>query len=234
MTATPAVGAMALLLADARLPSGAHAHSGGVEQAIDLGMVTDLNSLVPFLRGRLLTAGRIGAHVAACACALAASDEACRVEPWRLLDDEVSARIVAPALRVTSRRQGRALLRTGMTILDGARLAIVAESATDGPHLAVAQGAVAHCGGLGSGDAALITAYGTVASAASAALRLLGLDPLSVAAALVQLAPEIDGITAEAAAAAQLGGRFLPSLAAPLSDLLGELHAARKERLFAS
>jgi urease accessory protein len=146
----------------------------------------------------------------------------------------VSARIVAPALRATSRRQGRALLRTGTTILDGARLAIVTESAPDGPHLAVAQGAVAQCGGLGPGDAALIAAYGTVAAAASAALRLLGLDPLSVAASLVQLAPEIDGITADASAAAPLGGRFIPSVAAPVSDLLGELHAARKERLFAS
>lgn len=225
---------MALLLADARLPSGAHAHSGGIEQAIDLGVVTDLDSLVPFLHGRLLTAGRLGAHAAACACALAASDEAARVKSWISLDDEVSARIVAPALRATSRRQGRALLRTGTTILDGGRLATVSESAPDGPHLAVAQGAMAQCGGLGPDDAALIAAYGTVASAASAALRLLGLDPLSVAAALVQLAPEIDGITADAAAAAQFGGRFIPSTAAPVSDLLGELHAARKERLFAS
>jgi urease accessory protein len=225
---------MALLLADARLPSGAHAHSGGIEQAIDVGVVTDLDSLVPFLHGRLLTAGRLGAHSAACACALAASARARGAEPWRSLDDEVSARIVAPALRATSRRQGRALLRTGMTIFNGAGLAIVTESAPAGPHLAVAQGAVAQCAGLSPGDAALIAAYGTVASAASAALRLLGLDPLSVARTLVQLAPEIDAITAEAAAAARLGGRFLPSVAAPLSDLLGELHAARKERLFAS
>jgi urease accessory protein len=229
-----AVGAMALLLADARLPSGSHAHSGGIEQAVDLEVVTDLDSLVPFLHGRLLTAGRLGAHVAACSCALAARDESWRAEPWKSLDDEVSARIVAPALRATSRRQGRALLRTGMTILEEVRLAIVNESAPDGPHLAVVQGAVAHYGGLGPDDAALIAAYGTIASAASAALRLLGLDPLSVAGALVRLAPEIDGITAEAGAAAHLEPRFLPSLSSPLSDLLGERHAARKERLFAS
>ena len=45
-----------LLLADGRLPSGAHAHSGGLEAAVAAGRVTDLDSLTGFLHGRLATA----------------------------------------------------------------------------------------------------------------------------------------------------------------------------------
>ena len=40
-----------LLLADSRLPSGAHAHSGGLAAAVTAGTVTDEDSLAAFLRG---------------------------------------------------------------------------------------------------------------------------------------------------------------------------------------
>jgi urease accessory protein len=225
---------MALLLADARLPSGAHAHSGGIEQAVDDEVVSDLPSLVPFLEGRLLTSGRLSAAVAALACALAGQVDADHVAPWSRLDAEVAARIIAPSLRATSRRQGRSLLTTGLRILDGPALRVVAMSAPDGPHLAVVQGVLAQAGGLTPADAALIAAYGTVATAASAALRLLGLDPVSVAGALAELTPCIDAITAEAAEMATADARMLPAPASPMTDLLGERHGARKERLFAS
>jgi urease accessory protein len=226
--------AMALLLADSRLPSGAHVHSGGVEQAVDDGVIRDLQSLEGFLYGRLTTSGRLSAHIAARSCVLAARPEAIEIARWLEVDDEVSARIVAPALRTTSRRQGHALLRTGRTVLHAPALAVVAQSAPEGPHLAIVQGAVTYHGGLGPHDAALIASYGTVASAASAALRLLGLDPVSVTSLLAQLTTAVDQITSEAATAANDGVTSLPAPASPLSDYLGERHAARKERLFAS
>jgi urease accessory protein len=225
---------MAFLLADARLPSGAHAHSGGVEQAVDDGVVTDLDSLAPFLLGRLHTSGRLGAAVAANACALAAGCEAGHVAVWTQLDAEVTARVVAPALRATSRRQGRSLLNTGQRMVDGIGLRSVSQSAPEGPHLAVVQGALAAACGLAPSEAAVIAAYGTVATAASAALRLLGLDPVSVAAALADLAEEIDRITAEATASASADVRSLPAPASPMTDYLAERHGARRERLFAS
>jgi urease accessory protein len=225
---------MTLLLADARLPSGAHAHSGGIEQAVDDGVVFDLDSLVPFLAGRLQTSGYLSAAVAAHACLVAGGPEARRVAMWTALDAEVSARIVSPSLRATSRRQGRSLLTTGQRIVDGDTLAIVAQSAPEGPHLAVVQGVLAQAGGLAPTNAALIAAYGTVATAASAALRLLGLDPVAVAAAQADLTEAIDRITAEATVAGNAPGRQLPAPATPLTDLLGERHGARKERLFAS
>ncbi|HEY0126130.1 MAG TPA: urease accessory protein, partial [Blastococcus sp.] len=62
---------------------------------------------------------------------------------------------------------------------------------------------------------------------ATAAQRLLAMDPLTVAAVTARLAPEIDAVAATAT-----GG--LPAATDPLLDLLAEVHAARTDRFFAS
>ncbi|MGA9693046.1 MAG: urease accessory protein UreF, partial [Pseudonocardiaceae bacterium] len=46
-----------LLLADSRLPTGGHAHSGGVEAAVERGLVRDESDLTLFLAGRLRGTG---------------------------------------------------------------------------------------------------------------------------------------------------------------------------------
>ena len=55
------------------------------------------------------------------------------------------------------------------------------------------------------------------------------MDPLTVAAVTARLAPDIDAV---AAAAPPADG--LPAATDPLLDLLAEVHAARKDRFFAS
>ena len=57
-----------LTLADSRLPAGGHAHSGGVEQAITAGLVSDPASVEAFLRRRLTTSGAVAAGLAVAAC----------------------------------------------------------------------------------------------------------------------------------------------------------------------
>src|SRR5205085_11157472 len=94
----------ALLLADGRFPSGGHARSGGVEEAVTSGRVTDLDSLRAFAAGRLATAGRVAAGLAALTCR--------GTWPVDVLDAEADARMASPALRAASRRQGRQLLRS--------------------------------------------------------------------------------------------------------------------------
>src|SRR5690349_4819497 len=93
-----------LTLADSRLPSGGHAHSGGIEQAITDGLVRDPATLDAFLRRRLRTAGAVAAGLAAAAC---------RSGDIAWLDAEADARTPSPALRAASRQQGRGLLRVG-------------------------------------------------------------------------------------------------------------------------
>ena len=48
-----------LLLADGRFPAGGHAHSAGIEAAVNDGRVTDVASLVAFAEGRLRTVGLV-------------------------------------------------------------------------------------------------------------------------------------------------------------------------------
>ena len=56
-----------LALADSRLPTGGHVHSGGVEAAVASGAVHDLASVRTFLARRVRTAGLVSAAVAAAA-----------------------------------------------------------------------------------------------------------------------------------------------------------------------
>lgn len=204
--------ALALLLADARFPSGGHAHSGGIEQACDEGLVTDLSSLADFLTGRLSTAGVLAAHAAALVCA--------RPAPWERVDRALDARMTSPAARRVSRQQGAQLLRAARALWP---------LPTSDAHHAVALGLMASAAGLAPADAASIAAYGAVTGPASAALRLLGLDPSGVAGVVVALTPECDAVAAQAA---RLG--HLTAASAPIGDWLAEAHAERKERLFAS
>ncbi|WP_281179281.1 urease accessory UreF family protein, partial [Actinomadura rubrobrunea] len=117
------IPAALLLLADARLPAGGHAHSGGLEPAVAAHAVTDLADLRDFLHGRLATTGLTGAALAAAACAYAAAyapdadippsgdGSAGGRRGWRGLDAEADARTPSPAQRRASRAQGRSLAR---------------------------------------------------------------------------------------------------------------------------
>lgn len=201
---------LALLYADGRFPSGGHAHSGGVEAAVEDGRITDVATLSAFLAGRLATAGRVAASLAAAACSGT-------WDPDRL-DAEASARIASPALRAASRQQGAALLRAA------------GKGATSGrcpAHLPVAMGLVAGAGGLSAVEAARWAAYDSLAGPASAAIRLLGLDPIATWGVVAGMAAEVDRVAGEAQ-----GG--LAACSAPLLDIAAERHASEGGRLFAS
>jgi urease accessory protein len=205
-----------LALADSRLPAGGHAHSGGVEQAIAAGVVTDPASLSTFLRRRLATAGAVAAGLAAAACGADAAVLA-------LLDAEADARTPSPALRAASRQQGRGLVRVGRRAWPSSAW----DSLPALPHHPIALGVAAAAGGLTARDAAQAAAYPSVSGAATAAQRLLAMDPLTVAAVTARLSPDIDAVAASATGT-------LPAVTDPLLDLLAEVHAARKDRFFAS
>jgi urease accessory protein len=203
-----------LVLADGRLPTGAHAHSGGLEAACADGRVHDLDTLAEFLRGRLATAGLVAAGFAAAA----ARDP----DRWPELEEELDARTPSPAQRRASRAQGRALMRAGRALW-------TVPARPDAPHHAVALGLVAAAAGLDPEHAGLAAAYGSVTGPASAAVKLLSLDPYRVHALLAGLA-DACAQTARHAGVAQR----LPAASAPLLDLGAEDHATWEVRLFAS
>ena len=103
-----------------------------------------------------------------------------------------------------------------------------------GPHHAVVLGAAAAAAGCGAGDAARIAAYQSVAGAASAAVRLLALDPMLATAVLARLTGDVDQIAERAAATADGPLEELPCPSAPALDLLAEAHVRAEVRLFES
>ncbi len=203
-----------LTLADSRLPTGGHTHSGGVEQAITDGLVRDPATLDAFLRRRLHTAGAVAAGLAAAACGDGDLDR---------LDAEADARTPSPALRAASRQQGRGLVRVGRQAWPGGRW----DELPERPHHPLALGVAAAAAGLTPRDAAHAAAYLSISGPATAAQRLLAMDPLTVAAVTARLAPAIDSVADRCVGA-------LPADTDVLQDLLAEVHAARKDRFFAS
>jgi urease accessory protein len=233
MAASGAAGggsAALLMLADARLPAGGHAHSGGVEAAVAAGLLRTVPDLAVFLRGRLHTAGATAAGLAAAACA----------DPGGCgpLADEADARMPSPAQRAASRQQGRALLRAARAAWPAPHLDALA-AVPGGPHHPVALGAVAAAAGADPAGAALVAGYLAVSGPAAAAVRLCGFDPLAVNGLLAALS----GAIAEVARAAVAGSSgvgcaaawaALPAAAAPRLDVLAEIHARTEVCLFAS
>jgi urease accessory protein len=204
-----------LTLADSRLPTGGHVHSGGIEEAVTSGMVVDLATLRAYLRRRIRTHGLVTASLAAAVHAgtLSIIDG----------DRETDARTPAPAARVASRAQGRGLARLARRVWpdhDWQQLGTT-------PHLAVAAGVVGAASGLNPDQTALSVVYTTMTGSATAAQRLLALDPADVAALTFELAPLCEATAAEA-------GKEPADLSDPLLDVLAQRHSQRERPLFVS
>jgi urease accessory protein len=230
-----------LLLADSRLPAGGHAHSGGVEAAIVAGLIGPGGGLDGFLRGRLATAGLAAAGLAAAACAHAAEVAAGAPARWEVLGAEAAARTPSPAQRATAQAQGRALLRAARLawphpVLDS--LSASASPASHGPAAPfhpVVLGACTWITGGTPADAAMLAATAAITGPASAAIRLLGLDPLAVTGLLARYDADVAAVAAAAAGAATRGEwAALPAPSAPGLDLLAERHAREEVALFES
>lgn len=204
-----------LALADSRLPTGGHVHSGGVEEAVTSRVVTDLDTLSAYLRRRIRTAGLVSASVAAAVHRGTLSVTSA--------DAETDARTPTPATREASRAQGRGLLRLAARVWPGPDWTELGRR----PHLPVAAGRVGAVCGLTPEQTAASVVYTTMTGAATAAQRLLALDPGEVAALTFELA-ETCQHTADLAAAG------LADLSDPLLDELAQRHAARDRPLFAS
>jgi urease accessory protein len=204
-----------LALADSRLPTGGHVHSGGAEEAVTGGLVVDLATLRAFLCRRIATQGLVTASVAAAvhAAALSLTDA----------DRETDARTPAPAARQASRAQGRGLTRLARRVWPSGGWDALGTT----PHLAVAAGAVGAESDMTPQHTALAVVYTTMTGAATAAQRLLALDPADVAALTFELSVMCDRT-------AELACKELADLSDPLLDALAQRHSERERPLFAS
>jgi urease accessory protein len=204
-----------LVLADSRLPTGGHVHSGGVEEAVTSGLVFDIPTLRAFLRRRIRTNGLVTASIAAALHSGRLSADAA--------DRETDARTPAPAARQASRVQGRGLARLARRVWPDTGWEMLGAQ----PHLAVAAGAVGAASGMMPEQTALSVVYTTMTGSATAAQRLLALDPADVA----LLTFEMSALCSDTAAAAS---GDLADLSDPLLDVLAQRHAERARPLFVS
>jgi urease accessory protein len=204
-----------LSLADSRLPTGGHVHSGGVEEAVASGLVVDLPTLRAFLRRRITTQGLVTASVAAAVHTGTLSAAAA--------DRETDARTPAPAARQASRAQGRGLTRLARRVWVDADWDALGAT----PHLAVAAGAVGAASGMTPQHTAVSVVYTTMTASATAAQRLLALDPGDVAALTFELSGLCDHT-------AELACKELADLSDPLLDVLAQRHTERERPLFVS
>jgi urease accessory protein len=217
----------ALLLADSRFPGGGHTHSGGLEEAAARHLVSTEDDLPPFLLGRLHTSGALAAVFAAASAHAARRGVGAGF--WTELDAELDARTPSAAQREASRAQGGGTLR-----------ALLSSKCFQGipswrrPHHCVVLGAAVGLSGGLPIDAALTAAYLSVSGPATAAVRLLGLDPLVVNASVAALGTEINNVAERAAAMAARKPAELPAPGAPGLDFLAEAHRQKEVRLFAS
>jgi urease accessory protein len=224
-----------LLLLDSRAPAGAHHHSGGMEAAVRAGLVTGLAGLEDFCRARLRTSAQVCAAFAAASCFLAERTVVHAVDEWALLDAEFDARTPSEATRTASRGLGRGLVRLVRSVLPEADLVTpFRRCAGPGPHHPLVLGAAVSLAGGTPELAARAAALAACAGPASAAVRLLGLDPFAVQGMLARLAPGIDQCAARAALSAGAEPAALAADAAPALDLLADFHLTAEVRLFAS
>jgi len=243
-----------LLLADSRLPSGGHGHSGGVEALVDRGLLRSEADLAAFLAGRVATGAAVPAGAAAAACALAVGGSQ-RGDPpptesqqgdippmrvareWGAWDHAVSARLPAAATRAASYAQGAALLRTAARAWPSPSVATL--RALPRVHHPLVLGVAAAAAGATPSDAGELAVHHLVGGACTAAVRLLGLDPLTVAAVAAAAGRRAEPVVADAvragvAAAAARDPALLPADGNPLFDVLAQLHRSTEATLFAS
>ncbi|WP_067689629.1 urease accessory protein UreF [Nocardia jejuensis] len=204
-----------LTLADSRLPVGGHVHSGGVEEAVTSGVLRDVPTVELYLRRRIRTTGLVAASLAAAVCAGT-------LDPARA-ELEADARTPAPAARTASRAQGRGLLRLAKQVWPQSEWTVLGAR----PHLSTVFGVVGIAAGASPEDIAGVVVYTTMTGAATAAQRLLALDPAAVATCTIRLADVCDRTAAQAA-------KGLAALSDPLQDVLAERHPQRDMPLFAS
>lgn len=213
-----------MLLADARLPVAGHTQSGQLEAAVRSGLTAE--QVPAFLRSRQTSVVRVEAGTAV--VALHRLRAGLPLEP---VLDAWAARTPAAPMRDTSRALGRALLRLVRRLFpDSAHVAEVAALERSCRPLVLA--AAAATGGLTPASLGRLVAYDDLQTVASAALKLLPLDPLDTTSWVHQLLPEAERLAAELAPLTD--PHQIPAPSAPQLDLWAQAHARTTRRLFSA
>jgi urease accessory protein len=214
---------VAMLLADARLPSGGHAHSSGLEPALLGGMPPA--AAAGFLALRARTTGLVdaGTAVAATHAVLDGGDGSGLVA----VEAAWSARTPSRAMREASRDLGRGLLRLARRIWPAAH---GIEHLAVAPPRPLVLGVIAAEAGIGSEELVRLAVYDDLASAVAALLKLDPRDPADGVALVLDACVSIEPLVG--AIAGIWSPDDIPALSAPQAEAWAEQHAVTQRRLF--
>ncbi|WP_244931108.1 urease accessory UreF family protein [Nocardioides sp. W7] len=222
MTVSPEL--VMMLLADARLPVAGHTQSGSLEPAVRDGLGA---AHVPvYLRARLRSVTRVEAGTAVVARHLLLLDL-----PVAPVEAAWAARTPSAAMRRTSRAQAQALLRLAVRLWPE-HPAVETVRAGPAPSRAVVLGAVAVAADLGAASLARVVGYDDAQTIASAALKLLPLDPATATGWVHDALVEVDRLADDLAALTCPSA--VPAGAMPQVEVWAETHAVSSRRLFSA
>ncbi|GAA4641553.1 urease accessory protein UreF [Gordonia humi] len=210
---------VAMLLADARLPTGAHAYSAGMEPALTGGMPPD--QARELLCARAVTTSQVEAATAVAArhAVLTGGSSAAVQDAW-------AARTPAPAVRDASTAQARGYLRLARRLWP--ELPVGALPAR--PCRAVVLGAIAAVAGLPAVDLVRLVIYDDAATGAAALLKLEPRDPVETTGWILDACAAAEPTVASLAAVTDPA--VVPAAGAPHSEMWAQTHARLNQRLF--
>ncbi|MFT4087110.1 MAG: urease accessory UreF family protein [Gordonia sp. (in: high G+C Gram-positive bacteria)] len=239
------VPAAVMLLADARLPTGGHAYSSGVEPALRGGLEPD--RVRGLMIGRAVTTSRVEAGTAVVARkvtlrvvqgadgrAQGAAEpaefvEASGISLLAAVDAAWAARTPSPALRDASRDLARGYLRLARRLWPSSP-AIETVRAVERPSRALVLGAMAVELQLSPADLARLVIYDEAAGAAAALLKLEPRDPAEVTGWILDACAA--GEVHVEALAALTDPAAIPAAGSPETEEWAQAHAESSRRLF--
>jgi urease accessory protein len=215
-----------MLLGDARLPSGAHTQSAGLEAALTAGMPG--SDIPAYLRMRLRTVGSVDAGTAVAAHAALSGPPPAGLA---LIQQHWAARTPSHVQRRASTTLGRGLFRLLRNVFpeDGATRAL---SRVESPSRPLVLAGLAKALGLDAMQLATLVCYDEVQTVTAAALKLSPLDPAETVRWALDVRPVVDELVAGLAKITEPSE--IPSLSAPLMDQWQHQHARQDRRLFSA
>ena len=216
-----------MLLADARLPTGAHTQSAGLEPAIRAGLPAA--SIPGYLRARLRTVTTVEAGAAVVARSRTLTGAAGLAADLAEVDLAWRARTVSPAMRETAALLGRGYARLLSRMWPDAP-AVAALATLRGTSRAVVLGVGGALAGLSAAQLVRLIGYEEAQTVAAAALKLQPLDPMDATGWVIDVQPEIERMVDDLSSITDVAD--IPAGGAPLIEQWAEIHASTTQRLF--
>lgn len=234
-----------MLLADARLPAGAHVSSNSVEAGLRNGLTPA--EVAAYMRARMRTVVRVEAGAAVVTRhALVAEDTADPVrsgygaadstgagyspaEPATVLTTvtaEWAARTPSPALREIAEVLGAGLRRVAVALWPGLGRVLPRRGT---PRPAVL-GAIAAAAGIPAVDLVRIVAYDDAQTVAAAVLKLEPMDPITATGWVLEACTAFEDSVADLATLTAPAA--IPAAGAPLIEVWAQAQSALPRRLF--